>query len=117
MSANPANAIDGYFGNYSKSSTIGWQSANGLTADGIVGAKTWAKMWSKTQALGYDEPHSTFSFAYLGQRQTGSFLSFDRFMSDSQYTAFAGRWAFNNAANPSTMANLVQWTTRSIYTC
>jgi len=42
---------DGIFGSGTEASVKKWQTANGLTADGIVGPKTWAKM-------GLDE-HST----------------------------------------------------------
>lgn len=35
---------DGVFGNNTKGAVMLFQTANGLTADGIVGAKTWAKL-------------------------------------------------------------------------
>ena len=35
---------DGSFGSGTKSALIKWQSAKGLTADGIAGPKTWAAM-------------------------------------------------------------------------
>lgn len=37
------NGIDGDFGSGCHSATLKYQTANGLKADGIVGAKTWAK--------------------------------------------------------------------------
>lgn len=36
---------DGWFGPGTESRVKKWQRSNGLTADGIVGPKTWAKMW------------------------------------------------------------------------
>lgn len=36
---------DGHFGPATHKAVIKWQRANGLTADGIVGPKTWAKMF------------------------------------------------------------------------
>lgn len=36
---------DGWFGPATERRVKAWQSANGLTADGIVGPKTWAKMF------------------------------------------------------------------------
>jgi peptidoglycan hydrolase-like protein with peptidoglycan-binding domain len=36
---------DGWFGPATESRVKKWQRSNGLTADGIVGPKTWAKMW------------------------------------------------------------------------
>lgn len=36
-------AVDGIFGAKVKAATIAWQKANGLTADGIVGDKSWQK--------------------------------------------------------------------------
>ena len=38
---------DGIFGKNTKAAVIAYQKANGLVADGIVGAKTWAKLQSK----------------------------------------------------------------------
>ncbi len=39
-------AVDGAFGSGTKSAVVSFQSANGLTADGIVGLNTWAKLVS-----------------------------------------------------------------------
>lgn len=36
--------VDGIFGKKTKAAVIAYQTANGLVADGIVGAKTWAKL-------------------------------------------------------------------------
>lgn len=37
-------AVDGAFGAATKSAVVAYQKANGLTADGIVGAKTWGSL-------------------------------------------------------------------------
>lgn len=37
-------SADGIFGSNTEASVKTWQAANGLTADGIVGDKTWSKM-------------------------------------------------------------------------
>ena len=41
--------IVGKFGPKTEAAVKGWQSANGLTADGIVGPNTWAKMFAPKQ--------------------------------------------------------------------
>ena len=40
---------DGIFGNGTAAKVKEWQSANGLTADGIVGDGTWSKMFGATE--------------------------------------------------------------------
>ena len=37
-------SIDGIFGNLTEQAVKDWQSANGLNPDGIIGAKSWAKI-------------------------------------------------------------------------
>jgi len=39
---------DGIFGNGTAAKVKEWQAANGLTADGIVGEGTWSKMFGTT---------------------------------------------------------------------
>jgi hypothetical protein len=46
-------SIDGNFGSKTEAATIAWQGANGLTADGIVGERSFAK--AKTQGFKYTE--------------------------------------------------------------
>jgi putative chitinase len=41
--------IVGKFGPKTEAAVKGWQSANGLTADGVVGPNTWAKMFATKQ--------------------------------------------------------------------
>jgi putative chitinase len=41
--------VIGKFGPKTEAAVKGWQSANGLTADGIVGPNTWAKMFATKQ--------------------------------------------------------------------
>jgi putative chitinase len=50
---------DGSFGPGTEKAVKQWQSANGLTADGIVGAATWAKMFS-SPAQGQSVSESVF---------------------------------------------------------
>ena len=38
------STIDGQFGSLTESAVKAYQQANGLTADGIVGQKTWSKL-------------------------------------------------------------------------
>ncbi|MEY3881178.1 MAG: hypothetical protein RIQ94_1974 [Pseudomonadota bacterium] len=40
--------VDGSFGPGTEKAVKSWQSANGLTADGIVGAGTWGKLFADT---------------------------------------------------------------------
>ena len=40
---------DGIFGNGTAAKVKEWQAANGLTADGIVGDGTWGKMFGVTE--------------------------------------------------------------------
>ena len=42
---------DGIFGNGTAAKVKEWQAANGLTADGIVGDGTWSKMFPTTQPV------------------------------------------------------------------
>ncbi len=46
-------SIDGIFGSKTESATKKWQKKNGLTADGLVGSKSFAK--AKTQGFKYTE--------------------------------------------------------------
>ncbi len=41
---------DGYFGSATLSATKAWQYRNGLTADGVVGASSWVKMFPGAEA-------------------------------------------------------------------
>jgi putative chitinase len=50
--------IVGKFGPKTEAAVKGWQSANGLTADGIVGDATWAKMFQTTGVV-YNSPSIT----------------------------------------------------------
>lgn len=38
--------VDGYFGQKTRQAVIQYQKDNGLVADGIIGSKTWAKLYS-----------------------------------------------------------------------
>lgn len=40
----PGCRVDGAFGPATRATVVAFQTANGLTPDGIVGAKTWAKL-------------------------------------------------------------------------
>jgi putative chitinase len=54
---------DGSFGPGTEKAVKQWQSANGLTADGIVGDATWAKMFStasQVQSVSETAPKSVF---------------------------------------------------------
>ncbi len=44
--------IDGIFGNKTKSQVIAYQKNNSLTADGIVGCKTWTSIMNKVVGSG-----------------------------------------------------------------
>ena len=44
MKTAPVEAIDGIFGPNTKAAVIDFQTSAGLTADGIVGTQTWAKL-------------------------------------------------------------------------
>ena len=50
--------VIGKFGPKTEAAVKGWQSANGLTADGIVGDATWAKMFQTTGVV-YNSPSIT----------------------------------------------------------
>ena len=45
--ANPALAIDGKYGSSTKTAVINYQNARKLSADGIIGANTWAQLLAK----------------------------------------------------------------------
>lgn len=45
----PIDGVDGSFGPNTKNAVINFQKANGLNPDGIVGAKTWEKIYSKCE--------------------------------------------------------------------
>lgn len=49
---------DGYFGSATLSATKAWQYRNGLTADGVVGAGSWVKMFPGAEAteISSDDP-------------------------------------------------------------
>lgn len=47
--------VIGKFGPKTEAAVKGWQSANGLTPDGIVGPNTWAKMFQTTGVV-YNSP-------------------------------------------------------------
>jgi len=44
MKTAPVEALYGVFGPKTKAAVIDFQTGNGLTADGIVGSQTWAKL-------------------------------------------------------------------------
>lgn len=44
-------AADGIFGNATETMVKAWQKANGLTVDGIVGPKTWERMFGVSKAV------------------------------------------------------------------
>ena len=45
----PIDGVDGSFGPNTRDAVIRFQKANGLNPDGIVGAKTWEKIYSKCE--------------------------------------------------------------------
>ena len=47
---------DGYFGSATLSATKAWQYRNGLTADGVVGASSWLKMFPGAEATETSSP-------------------------------------------------------------
>lgn len=114
-----ANAIDGYFGSLSRSDTIAWQSKNGLGADGIVGAATWSKVWSKTSSLGYEWlGGERYDFAYNGERlgPGAKFLGYSRWLATGQ-SSFSGTWSSNSIANPNGGDHIIQWPSITSHTC
>ncbi|MDF2557945.1 MAG: peptidase [Bacillales bacterium] len=46
------SGLDGYFGNGMKAAVTKFQSANGLSANGIVNCETWVKLLQKTVGIG-----------------------------------------------------------------
>lgn len=44
--------LDGIFGNQTRNSTINFQNANGLVADGIIGKNTWNKLMGQVNGIG-----------------------------------------------------------------
>lgn len=44
--------LDGVFGNLTRQSVISYQGKNGLTADGIIGEKTWRKLMADVVGKG-----------------------------------------------------------------
>lgn len=49
-------APDGIFGNNTKNAVIRFQTANGLSADGIAGQATWSELWEQLHAK-YPDAH------------------------------------------------------------
>ncbi len=52
----PAPAQDGIFGGGTRQAVTAFQRATGLTADGIVGAATWRKLYDVYQGIGQNVP-------------------------------------------------------------
>ncbi len=47
----PAPTVDGYFGEDTRNSVIGFQNTFGLTADGVVGEQTWTALYSVARQI------------------------------------------------------------------
>ena len=81
---------DGKFGPYTKAAVQRYQAKNGLTPDGIVGAKTWSLLIkiaidTDTDRFGYDDskPDTDNKLEKLGTYETEDGLEIDRLYLDS----------------------------------
>lgn len=54
-------SIDGYYGTNSYNATKSYQSARGLTSDGIVGTNTWSELRSDLVAMGTISSYNYYS--------------------------------------------------------
>ena len=64
--------IDGAFGSGTRSAVIAYQSANGLTADGIVGSATWQSMVNGYEGLSYSSAYSQLNAAGIPVSSSGA---------------------------------------------
>lgn len=129
------NAPTGYFGKNTLSAIKLFQSTNGLKADGIVGAETWAKLLSDS-AVKYDASAKSdeetiwdFLYAKIGNaygtaglmgnlyaesalRSTNLQNTYEKYlgMTDAQYTAAVDNGSYTKFASDAAGYGLAQWT-------
>ena len=69
--------VDGIFGNQTRAAVINFQNQTGLTADGIVGTKTWGKLVSGAQLSQGINNESTIALQKLLSQKYGYAIAVD----------------------------------------
>lgn len=112
--SNSPNGIDGYFGSRTKGGTTTWQNRfmGSGAGDGLVGPKTWSRVFASTVYMGWYEYGNAHEYRYVGLRDNVWYLRNydDSFLPENL-------WGFRSPSNPATSFQPFYWPTITFYTC
>ncbi len=79
--------VDGIFGNQTRTAVINFQDIAGITADGIVGRKTWRKLASEVELYKGNSGYAVFALQTLLKNKFGYSITVDGQYGNATYTA------------------------------
>jgi len=111
-----SNAIDGVFGSGTAAATKAWQATRGLSADGVVGPKTWAALWKETGLNPSHQSPPGIDYSYFGGVD---FTNFERMPPNSDVLPAGWVWTFSSASNPGAPEGSfrISWPSTTVHTC
>ncbi len=84
---NQLVTVDGVFGNQTRAAVINFQDIAGITADGIVGKKTWKKLVSEVELYKGNSGDAVFALQKLLKNKFGYSITVDGIYGNATYNA------------------------------
>lgn len=79
--------VDGVFGNQTRAAVINFQDIAGITADGIVGRKTWRKLASEVELYKGNSGYAVYALQTLLKNKFGYSIAIDGQYGNATYAA------------------------------
>lgn len=105
---NQQVGIDGIFGNQTRTAVINFQNIAGLTADGVVGKKTWKVLVSEVELYKGNSGQAVYALQKLLKNKFGYSITVDGIYGNATYNAvvdFQESWYLN----PDGLVDPVTW--------